>query len=86
MLVAGSVAGYLGWQRWHGQTTPVQSLVVLPFQDYSADHQSGYLADGLTDEITNDLANLDGLHVISRTSAFEFKGKNIDIRARWASS
>jgi adenylate cyclase len=38
------------------------------------------IADGLTDEITNDLANLDNLRVIARTTAFEFKGKGVDIR------
>jgi TolB-like protein len=53
---------------------------VLPFQDLSSNHQSGYLADGLTDEITNDLANLNNLRVIARTTAFEFKGKGVDIR------
>jgi serine/threonine-protein kinase len=58
----------------------IQSLVVLPFQDDSPDRRSGYLADGLTDELTNSLANLGGLQVISRTSAFEYKGRNVDIR------
>jgi TolB-like protein len=58
----------------------IDSVVVLPFEDLSADHQSGYLADGLTDEVTNDLANLNGLRVIARTSAFQYKGKGIDVR------
>lgn len=57
----------------------VDSVVVLPFLDLSADHQSQYLADGLTDEITNDLANLRGLRVIARTSAYLFKG-GADVR------
>jgi TolB-like protein/Tfp pilus assembly protein PilF len=85
VLLAGAVllaaaASAIGWRWFPRQVPPVRSVVVLPFQDYSSDHQSGYLADGLTDEITNDLANLNGLRVISRTSAFEFKGKGIDIR------
>jgi TolB-like protein len=42
-----------------------------------SNHQSEYLADGLTDEITNDLANLNNLRVIARTTAFEFKGKGL---------
>lgn len=79
LLVAGALA-LVAWRRFHPRTPVVQSLVVLPFQDYSANHQAEYLADGLTDEITNDLANVSGLHVIARTSAFEFKGKDIDIR------
>jgi hypothetical protein len=40
-------------------------LAVLPFADFSSDHQAAYLVDGLTDEITSDLANLQGLHVIA---------------------
>jgi TolB-like protein/Flp pilus assembly protein TadD len=58
----------------------IQSLVVLPFQDLSSNHQSEYLADGLTDEVTNDLANLQDLRVIARTTAFEYKGKGVDVR------
>jgi TolB-like protein/Tfp pilus assembly protein PilF len=79
VLVVGLAAGIV-WRWYHGAKQPIRSVVVLPFQDFSSDHQSGYLADGLTDEITNDLANLDGLRVIARTTAFEFKGKGIDIR------
>ncbi len=79
VLLAAAASG-LAWRWFPPESPPVRSVVVLPFQDYSSDHQSGYLADGLTDEITNSLANLNGLRVISRTSAFEYKGKGIDIR------
>ncbi len=58
----------------------IQSLIVLPFRDFSSDRHSGYLADGLTDELTDYLANLKGLRVIARTTAFQFKDKAIDIR------
>jgi TolB-like protein/Tfp pilus assembly protein PilF len=68
--------------RWKANrlAPSIQSLVVLPFQDLSSNHQSEYLADGLTDEVTNDLANLKDLRVIARTTAFEFKGKGVDVR------
>lgn len=79
VLVMGA-GTMLGWRWFHRGAPRIRSVVVLPFQDFSSDHQSGYLADGITDEITNDLANLDGLRVIARTTAFEFKGKGIDIR------
>lgn len=58
----------------------IQSIVVLPFRDFSSDHHSGYLADGLTDELTDNMANVKGLRVIARTSAFQFKDKAIDVR------
>ena len=59
------------------QETP--SVAVLPFQNLSADPDSEFFSDGLAEEILNALAQVDGLHVAARTSAFSFKGKTIDI-------
>lgn len=60
---------------------PVQaSIAVLPFANMSADKENEYFADGITEEIINALAKLDGLRVASRTSAFAFKGQDSDIR------
>jgi TolB-like protein/Tfp pilus assembly protein PilF len=72
-------AAMAAWSRSRS-SPPIRSIVVLPFQDDSSDHQSGYLANGLTDEITNDLTNFNGLRVIGRTTAVEFSKKGIDIR------
>ena len=58
-----------------------QSIAVLPFANLSADPENEYFADGMTDELINALAKVSGLHVVSRTSAFAFKGKLEDIRA-----
>jgi TolB-like protein/tetratricopeptide (TPR) repeat protein len=80
VVVTASVLAGVAWSRLGRHAHVIQSLVVLPFQDYSSDHRSEYLADGLTDEITNELANFNGLRVIARTSAFEFKGKGVDVR------
>jgi TolB-like protein/DNA-binding winged helix-turn-helix (wHTH) protein/Tfp pilus assembly protein PilF len=60
---------------------PMDSLVVLPFMNLSANPDNEYFSDGLTEEITNVLAHIEGLRVIARTSAFQFKGKALDIRA-----
>jgi TolB-like protein len=79
-LLLAALAAALASRQFLRPAPPVRSVVVLPFLDDSSDRKSGYLADGLTDEITNDLANLNGLRVIARTSAFEFKGKGVDIR------
>ncbi len=56
------------------------SVAVLPFVDMSPAHDQEYFSDGLTEEILNSLAQLDGLHVAGRTSSFSFKGKNEDLR------
>jgi serine/threonine-protein kinase len=58
-----------------------QSIAVLPFANLSADPENEYFADGMTDELINALAKVSGLHVVSRTSVFAFKGKLEDIRA-----
>jgi TolB-like protein/Tfp pilus assembly protein PilF len=57
------------------------SVAVLPFANLSGDPADEYFSDGLTEEITNVLAQIQGLKVIARTSAFRFKGKNEDVRA-----
>ena len=56
------------------------SIAVLPFADMSPGKDQEYFSDGLAEEIINALAQVPGLKVIARTSAFAFKGQNIDIR------
>ncbi|CAN7193077.1 tetratricopeptide repeat protein [Phenylobacterium sp. LjRoot164] len=59
---------------------PSKSVAVLPFANFSAAKDAEYFADGLTEEVTNSLAQVPDLKVAGRTSAFYFKGKNEDIR------
>ncbi len=56
------------------------SIAVLPFANISADEQQDYFADGLTEELITQLALVQGLRVIGRTSSFAFKGRNEDLR------
>jgi serine/threonine protein kinase/Tfp pilus assembly protein PilF len=56
------------------------SIAVLPFANMGADKESEYFSDGLAEEIINFLAQIPGLKVTARTSAFAFKGKTEDIR------
>ena len=56
------------------------SIAVLPFANMSTDADNEYFSDGLAEEIINALAQIPGLKVIARTSAFTFKGKQEDIR------
>jgi TolB-like protein/DNA-binding winged helix-turn-helix (wHTH) protein len=57
------------------------SIAVLPFVDLSEKKDQEYLADGLAEELLDVLANLPGLRVIGRTSSFQFKNKNDDVRS-----
>ncbi|HVA79462.1 MAG TPA: adenylate/guanylate cyclase domain-containing protein [Candidatus Binataceae bacterium] len=52
----------------------ISSLAVLPLDNYSGDPNQNYFADGLTDELTTDLATISQLRVISRGSVMQFKG------------
>jgi TolB-like protein/Tfp pilus assembly protein PilF len=54
----------------------IRSLAVLPLDNYSGDPNQDYFAEGMTDELTSDLANISHLRVISRGSVMQFKGKN----------
>jgi TolB-like protein len=56
-----------------------KSIVVLPFVNMSADPDQEYFSDGLSEELLNVLAKIKDLRVISRTSAFAFKGKEVSI-------
>ncbi len=57
-----------------------KSIAVLPFVNMSADPEQEYFSDGISEEILNGLVKVPGLRVVARTSAFSFKGQNIDIR------
>jgi eukaryotic-like serine/threonine-protein kinase len=60
--------------------TEKTSIVVLPFTNMSGDKDQEYFSDGLTEEITDVLTKNPKLQVTSRTSAFSFKGKNVDLK------
>jgi serine/threonine protein kinase/Tfp pilus assembly protein PilF len=55
------------------------SIVVLPFVDLSAEKDQEYFCHGITEEIINALTRVPGLRVISRTSAFAFQGKDLEV-------
>jgi len=56
------------------------SIAVLPFVNMSDDPSNEYFADGLSEEILNVLAKVPNLKVAGRTSSFQFKGENLDLR------
>jgi serine/threonine-protein kinase len=58
----------------------VAAIAVLPFVNMSADPENEFFSDGMTEELINALSRVPGLRVVSRTSAFTFKGREVDIR------
>src|SRR5215472_5943620 len=59
-------------------SSPHLSVVVLPFTNFSSDPALDHFADGITDDLTTDLARLSGI-VIARNTAFTFKGRSTDV-------
>jgi adenylate cyclase len=65
---------------WSPSPGGVPSLAVIPFADLAADPDDAWFADGLTEEVLNRLARTPGLKVAGRTSSFQFKGHDEDLR------
>jgi len=59
---------------------PQNSIAVLPFANMSSDPEQEFFSDGISEEIINMLAQVQGLKVAGRTSSFSFKGKSLDLR------
>jgi TolB-like protein/DNA-binding winged helix-turn-helix (wHTH) protein/Tfp pilus assembly protein PilF len=77
--------GAIIWTAWRrvrstGPPPAIQSIAVLPLKNLSSDPETEYFSDGLTENLINTLARLEGLRVISRGSVFTFKGKEVDPR------
>jgi TolB-like protein/tetratricopeptide (TPR) repeat protein len=62
------------------EQTNGKSIAVLPFVNMSDDTGNEYFSDGISEEILNALAKVEGLKVAGRTSSFAFKGRNEDLR------
>jgi TolB-like protein/class 3 adenylate cyclase len=55
------------------------SIVILPFKNMSDDSAQEHFSDGITEELIHSLARIDGLKVISQTTSFYYKGKNVPL-------
>ena len=62
-----------------GASSPAKSIAVLPFVNLSNDPEQEYFSEGIGEEILNSLSALKDLKVASRSSSFQFRGKNIDL-------
>ena len=75
--VPSAAEGYQSAARAAAQRN---SIAVIPFRNLSGNPQDEYFSDGITEELTNALGELPGLQVASRTSAFQFKNRSVDVR------
>jgi TolB-like protein/DNA-binding winged helix-turn-helix (wHTH) protein/Tfp pilus assembly protein PilF len=82
VLIALLAAGALLWKNSTGgrPSAAANSIVVLPFIDMTTEKTEQSFCDGLTEELSNWLAQIPTLHVVARTSAFAFRGQNEDAR------
>jgi len=80
LVVALAVAVPFYWHRNLAPSLPPgKSIAVLPFLDLSQTKDQEYFCDGMSEEIIEALAKVEGLRVVSRTSSFSFKGKRTDV-------
>ena len=80
-LVLVVVAAAMGFVWLSGDSEQIDSLAVLPFENGSADPDAEYFSDGVTESIISSLSQLPDVKVISRNSAFRYKGRTIDAEA-----
>lgn len=59
---------------------PANSIAVLAFENFDGNPESNYFADGLAEEILNNLSGIDELNVAARSSSFRFRGERVDVR------
>jgi TolB-like protein/tetratricopeptide (TPR) repeat protein len=67
-------------ERGGSGSTLDKSIAVLPFSDMSQKRDQGYFVEGLSEEILNRLAQLPELLVVGRTSSFQYKGEDLDLK------
>jgi len=72
-----AVIGYVGFRKWYSDSharPEIRSIAILPLKNLSGDPGQEYFADGMTEELINDLGQVSTLRVISLTSAMSYKG------------
>ena len=86
VIIAGAISvgifflgRYTSPKQREANELPGKSIGVLPFVDLSQAKDQEYFCDGISEEILDALAKVDGLRVVARTSSFSFKGKNADV-------
>src|SRR5262249_44923184 len=78
-LAFAVTVGVIIWKSTSSPSPPSDGIAVLPFVDLSPAKDQEYFCDGVSEEILDSLAKVEGLRVVARTSSFSFKGKNADV-------
>jgi len=78
VLAVAAIA--VAWLLAGSRDTGPPSVAVLPFTNMSGNPDNDYVSDGITEEITGSLAQLGGIRVTPRTTAFGYRGRTGDIR------
>jgi len=68
------VIGVTAYMKWRGSSHEMRSIAILPLKNLSGEPGQEYFADGMTEELINDLGQVSTLRVISLTSAMSYKG------------
>jgi TolB-like protein/DNA-binding winged helix-turn-helix (wHTH) protein/Flp pilus assembly protein TadD len=82
VVTAAAIGAYFRPARSRAKASSLNntSIAVLPFADMSPAKDQEYFSDGLSEQLINDLAKVSGLKVVGRSSSFQFRGKNENLR------
>ena len=82
LLATTIVVSYLAYSRYlaGGSKAGITSIAVLPFANETGDPNAEYLSDGISESLINSLSQLPGVRVIARSSAFKYKGREVDLK------
>ena len=82
LVAAGGLGGYYRFARKRPRAVSANntSIAVMPFVDLSPAKDQQYFSDGFAEQLINDLAKLPGVKVVGRSSSFQFRDTNVDLR------
>jgi adenylate cyclase len=78
-VYSARIAANAGAERSRSDSEHKVSVCVLPFANMSGDTEQEYFSDGISEDIITDLSKVSALTVVSRNSAFQYKGKHVDL-------
>ena len=82
LLATTIIVSYLAYSNYlaTGSKTRITSIAVLPFANKTGDPNAEYLSDGISESLINSLSQWPGVKVIARSSAFKYKGTEVDLK------
>jgi len=78
--IAAILASFALWRARTSVPATAATIAVMPFLNLSGNAADDYLGDGISEELTEALAEFNDLRVVARTSSFQYKGKTADVR------